>query len=352
MKYLLIIASLFIAGFAYGQTVSVVAETGEFVGVPTAARIDVIEAGTSIGLASNRVFVGQSTGKALGVAVSGDLSVATNGAFTIADEAVTLAKMADMATLSVIGRSTEDAGVPEVLIAETDSHVLRRSGTTLGFGLLGSANLAANAAIAATQLHTDVQTSLGKADSAIQPTTEDYTNAVALAGSAVQTEADPVASPVINALIDYLSDGLLADGGLAISAESALKFKTTQTAIWTVGGVAKAKVAEDEIVFSAADTINVGAETNTFYGAWLVEVDSTGTVATKPAGGLTDQVYEASETAIDALPAATAGSVALGYILIELEATAGESFTANTDALTTIATFVDGDEKTLPAKIE
>ena len=152
MKYLLIIASLFIAGFAYGQTVSVVAETGEFVGVPTAARIDVIEAGTSIGLASNRVFVGQSTGKALGVAVSGDLSVATNGAFTIADEAVTLAKMADMATLSVIGRSTEDAGVPEVLTAATDHFVLRRSGSALGFGLLVDANIDAAAAIAHTKL--------------------------------------------------------------------------------------------------------------------------------------------------------------------------------------------------------
>ena len=45
MKYLLIIASLFVAGFAYGQTVSVVAETGEFVGVPTSARVAALETG-------------------------------------------------------------------------------------------------------------------------------------------------------------------------------------------------------------------------------------------------------------------------------------------------------------------
>ena len=287
MKYLLIIASLFVSGFAYGQTVSVVAETGEFIGVPTAARIDAIEAGTKLPLIpSGKIIVGNSGGTGEAQTVTGDISLSNEGVAAIAA------------------------------------------------GVIVDADINANAAIAGSKLATAVQDSL------------------ALAGSAVQTEADPVASPVINALIDYLSDGLLVDGGLAISAESALKFKTTQTAIWTVGGVAKAKVAEDEIVFSAADTINIGTETNTFYGAWLVEVDSTGTVATKPAGGLTDQVYEASETAIDALPAATAGSVALGYILIELEATAGESFTANTDALTTIATFVDGDEKTLPAKIE
>jgi hypothetical protein len=218
-----------------------------------------------------------------------------------------------------------------------------------------------NGAVTAVKTSAAVQTSLGKADSAYQkpgtgiPSTDMSAAVVTSLGkadTAVQTELDPVASPVINDLIDYLSDGLLADGTLTISGESALKFKTTTTAIWTVGGVAKAKVATDELTFTAADTINVGAETNTFYGAWLIEVNASGTVATKPAGGLEDQVYEASATAIAALPAPTAGSVALGYVVIELEATAGETFTANTDALTTIATFVDGDIKTLPSKIE
>ncbi len=60
-------------------------------------------------------------------------TIATAG---IADNAVTLAKMADMATLSVIGRSTAATGDPEVLTATADNQVLRRSGTTLGFGTI------------------------------------------------------------------------------------------------------------------------------------------------------------------------------------------------------------------------
>jgi len=317
MKNLIVIlAGALLAGVCYGQNVSVVAETGEFVSVPTQARVDAFAGGTAtVTLAPAKIWVGNTASNQTAMAVQGDVTITQDGTNVT---------------------------------------------TAIAAGVIVDADINASAAIAGSKLASAVQTSLGKADTAIQTELDPVWTAVsntvmsgaALGATSVQTEADPVASPVINALIDYLSDGLLVAGDLAISGESALKFKTTATAIWTVGGVAKAKVGQDEIVFSAADTINVGAETNTFYGAWLVEVNASGVVATKPAGGLVDQVYEASATAIAALPAATAGSVALGYILVTLEATAGESFTANTDALTTIAAFVDGDVKTLPAKIE
>ena len=46
MKYLIVIlAGALLAGVCYGQTVSVVAETGEFIGVPTDARITSLETG-------------------------------------------------------------------------------------------------------------------------------------------------------------------------------------------------------------------------------------------------------------------------------------------------------------------
>jgi hypothetical protein len=52
----------------------------------------------------------------------------------IVDKAVTDAKLRDSAALSVIGRSANSLGVPADIAAGSDGFVLRRSGTTLGFG--------------------------------------------------------------------------------------------------------------------------------------------------------------------------------------------------------------------------
>jgi hypothetical protein len=50
---------------------------------------------------------------------TGDVTSVADGATTIASKAVTLTKMADMATASFIGRNTAATGVPEVLSAAT-----------------------------------------------------------------------------------------------------------------------------------------------------------------------------------------------------------------------------------------
>lgn len=57
-------------------------------------------------------------------AMSGDATIDDVGALTIANNAVTLAKMADMATDSFIGRDTAGSGDPEVLSAATARSVL------------------------------------------------------------------------------------------------------------------------------------------------------------------------------------------------------------------------------------
>jgi hypothetical protein len=54
---------------------------------------------------------------------SGDVTSVGDGATTIAAKAVTLAKMADMATASLLGRKTADTGVPEVL-SKSDAQTL------------------------------------------------------------------------------------------------------------------------------------------------------------------------------------------------------------------------------------
>jgi hypothetical protein len=55
---------------------------------------------------------------------SGDVTSSADGATTIADNAVSLSKMANMSTASFIGRSTSSAGDPEVLSATTARSVL------------------------------------------------------------------------------------------------------------------------------------------------------------------------------------------------------------------------------------
>jgi hypothetical protein len=55
---------------------------------------------------------------------SGDVTSVADGAATIAAKAVTLAKMADMATASFLGRNTAEAGAPEVLSVSTVKSLL------------------------------------------------------------------------------------------------------------------------------------------------------------------------------------------------------------------------------------
>jgi hypothetical protein len=63
----------------------------------------------------------------------------------LADDAVTNAKLRNSAGLSVIGRSANSTGDPDDITAGTDGHVLRRLGTTLGFGTVATAGVADNA---------------------------------------------------------------------------------------------------------------------------------------------------------------------------------------------------------------
>lgn len=76
---------------------------------------------------------------------SGTLSFGQITTGGITDNAVTNVKIRQSAGLSVIGRSASGTGNVEDLTAGTDGHVLRRSGTTLGFGEIGTAGIANNA---------------------------------------------------------------------------------------------------------------------------------------------------------------------------------------------------------------
>lgn len=88
----------------------------------------------------------------------GDIDVTGSGAtwtvdtsaistIKVANDAITFAKMQNSAAdgLSVVGRSANSAGDFAEINAGTDGFVLRRSGTTLGFGTVATAGIADNA---------------------------------------------------------------------------------------------------------------------------------------------------------------------------------------------------------------
>ena len=81
-------------------------------------------------------------------ALTGDVTAsAGSNTTTIANSAVTFAKIQDLAGLSVIGRSANTTGVTAAITAASDHQVLRRSGTSIGFGAV---NLAQSNAVTGT----------------------------------------------------------------------------------------------------------------------------------------------------------------------------------------------------------
>jgi hypothetical protein len=65
----------------------------------------------------------------------GDITVSGGGVtWTIDNNVVSNAKLRDSSALSVIGRSANSVGDPADITASSDGDILRRSGTTLGFG--------------------------------------------------------------------------------------------------------------------------------------------------------------------------------------------------------------------------
>jgi hypothetical protein len=68
------------------------------------------------------------------------LSFTTIGTTSIGDGTVTVAKLADLAGLSVLGRSASTTGDPAAITATATGQVLRYAGTTLAFGALDLAD--------------------------------------------------------------------------------------------------------------------------------------------------------------------------------------------------------------------
>lgn len=153
----------------------------------------------------------------------------------------------------------------------------------------------------------------------------------------------------VNEWRDYLSDGVLQIGTLAIDAVPE-KFKTTTVLYWRRNGIQFSKAATTAIVFSAAHVITASK-----YGIVLVQITDAGVFSTKVPGATqtTAMAYTTSALALAAKPAVDAGNTEVGYMIIQNNA---GDWTANTDDLTaasdiTAVTFVDATAATIPAAL-
>lgn len=76
----------------------------------------------------------------------GDVTVSSSGTvIAIDNDVVSDAKLRNSAALSVIGRSANSSGDPADIAAANDGEVLRRSGTTVGFGTIATSGIANDA---------------------------------------------------------------------------------------------------------------------------------------------------------------------------------------------------------------
>lgn len=95
--------------------------------------------GGDVTVANGKSAIVYADGAGAGAAV-----VDVTSTITLANNSVTDAVLRDSAALSVIGRSANSSGDPADIAAGTDNQVLRRSGTSLGFGAV---NLASSDAV-------------------------------------------------------------------------------------------------------------------------------------------------------------------------------------------------------------
>ncbi len=183
----------------------------------------------------------------------------------IGDNQIGDTKLRDSAALSVIGRSANSTGDPADIAAANDGEVLRRSGTTLGFGQVGTTGLADGAVTLAKHANMATARLLGRTT----------------AGSGVPEELTAASARALLAVITpafCAAYGPSSGTGLTISTWTALGLATVQA---NRGGFT---VNSDEIVVPVAGTYRITARatcTRSDTGSFIWSIK----LLRKPSGG-------------------------------------------------------------------
>lgn len=174
-----------------------------------------------------------------------------------------------------------------------------------------------------TELKTDMDANNGEVDTAITLQTE------LIADHDADNDVMDDLKTLVNELQDAYNESVVQHGNIAITAAPE-KYKSVQEINAVLKGFPITKAAQDNLTFTAADTINVGTAVGDYWGIWKVELGLDGTFYThSPAA---DQTYANEAAAIAALPATTANRVDVGYITVQ--ANSDVAWTANTDDMT------------------
>jgi hypothetical protein len=172
------------------------------------------------------------------VVISGDAAIATNGALTIANDAVTLAKMAGLARGKLI--YGDSSGDPAALAVGSANNVLKTDGTDVSWGTVATAGIADDA-ITSAKIADDAVVTASIADDAI-------TSAL-IADDAVGTAA--IADDAITAALiadDAVGSAAIADDAItsALIADDAVV-----TASIADDAITSALIADDAVVSAA-----------------------------------------------------------------------------------------------------
>jgi hypothetical protein len=197
-------------------------------------------------LNSGNIYVGNASNVATAVSPTGDITISNTGVTSIGAGKVTNGHLASAAALTVKGNATNAAASPTDIAAGTDGYVLRRSGTTLGFGTVATAGIA-DGAVTTNKIATDAVTSAQIATGAVTNTDLASAAALTVKGNATNAAASPT----------DIAAG--TDGYVLRRSGTTLGFGTVDTAGITDGAVTTAKIATGAV--SNADLASAAALT-------------------------------------------------------------------------------------------
>lgn len=194
----------------------------------------------------------------------GDIVVSSGGTvWTIDTAVVTYAKIQNVAALSVFGRSSNSSGVGADITAAADFNVLRRSGTSIGFGAI---DLSQAGAVTGDLAYSNL--AQGSARSVLGVTG----NATADVAS-IQGTTDQVL--VINGTGTALSFGTVATGGITNAAVTYAKIQNV-TALSVFGRASNTTGVGADIV--AASDFQVLRRSGTSIGFGAIDLSQAGAV--------------------------------------------------------------------------